>query len=122
MELQHELEENDIIHISLTEALDTSTAVGRFAFHMLCCVAEMERNIISERTSAGLATAKAKGRIGGRRKGEMSEKADKKAEMAKKLYLSRKDNNLTITDICKQVGVAKATLYKYLRIKGVKIR
>lgn len=120
MELQRELEENNIALISITEELDTSTAIGKFAFQMLCCVAEMERNVISERTSAGLATAKSKGRIGGRKKG-LTEEAEKKAELAKKLYLSRKNDSPTIKEICKLIGVARGTLYKYLRIKGVNI-
>lgn len=53
--------------ISLTDNIDTNTSMGRFAFHIMCAFAEMERELIQERTLAGLAAARAKGRIGGRR-------------------------------------------------------
>ena len=69
IKLQEALEKKNIALISLTEQLNTSTPIGKFAFHLLCCIAEMERNIISERTIAGLTSAKAKGRIGGRKPG-----------------------------------------------------
>ena len=75
------LEKKNIALISLTEQLNTSTPIGKFAFHLLCCIAEMERNIISERTIAGLTSAKAKGRIGGRKPG-LTDQAKRKAKLA----------------------------------------
>lgn len=119
MALQETLERRDISLISLTEKLDTSSPIGKFAFHILCCVAEMERNVISERTIAGLASAKMKGRTGGRPPG-LSKDAKNKARLAAteyKSYLDYKDR--TINDICSTVGVSKSTLYKYLKIEGV---
>ena len=81
IKLQESLEKKNIALISLTEQLNTSTPIGKFAFHLLCCIAEMERNIISERTIAGLTSAKAKGRIGGRKPG-LTDQAKRKAKLA----------------------------------------
>lgn len=121
IKLQESLEKQEIALISLTESVDTSTPTGKFAFQVICGVAELERNQISERTIAGLLAAKEKGRIGGRPAG-LSEKALRKAQLAVSeysKYLQNKD--ITIEDICVKVGVSRATLYKYLKIKGLKI-
>ncbi len=121
MILQESLEKRNISLISLTESLDTSTPIGKFAFHILCCVAEMERNIISERTRAGLNSAKAQGRIGGRKPG-LTPQSQKRAKLAVTEYIKYKhDKTKTINDICNSVGVSRATLYKYLRIEGIEI-
>ncbi len=65
--LVEELRERGINFRSLTDAIDTSTPMGRFFFHVMGALAEMERELIVERTRAGLEAARAKGRIGGRR-------------------------------------------------------
>ena len=65
--LVEELRERGINFRSLTDSIDTSTPMGRFFFHVMGALAEMERELIVERTRAGLAAARAKGRIGGRR-------------------------------------------------------
>ncbi|MEJ5177233.1 recombinase family protein [Erwinia sp. MYb416] len=65
--LVEELRERDINFRSLTDSIDTSTPMGRFFFHVMGALAEMERELIVERTHAGLAAARAEGRIGGRR-------------------------------------------------------
>ena len=65
--LVEELREHNINFRSLTDSIDTSTPMGRFFFHVMGALAEMERELIVERTRAGLAAAKAEGRIGGRR-------------------------------------------------------
>ncbi|ECS8429380.1 recombinase family protein [Salmonella enterica] len=62
-----ELHERGIHFQSLTDSIDTSTSMGRFFFHVMSALAEMERELIVERTNAGLAAARAQGRIGGRR-------------------------------------------------------
>ncbi|EBR5098879.1 recombinase family protein [Salmonella enterica] len=62
-----ELHERNIHFQSLTDSIDTSTSMGRFFFHVMSALAEMERELIVERTNAGLAAARAQGRIGGRR-------------------------------------------------------
>lgn len=122
IKLHESLEKRDISLISLTESLDTSTPIGKFAFHILCCMAEMERNITSERTIAGLASAKAQGRIGGRKPG-LTDQAKGKAKLAAIEYIKYLQNEIeTIDDICRKVGVSRATLYKYLRLEGFSIK
>lgn len=82
----------------------------------------MERNIISERTIAGLTSAKAKGRIGGRKSG-LTDQAKRKAKLAAIEYTKYLQNEIgTIDDVCRIVGVSRATLYKYLRIEGINIQ
>lgn len=121
IELQESLERREIALVSLTESVDTSTPTGKFAYQVICGVAELERNQISERTIAGLLAAKEKGRIGGRPTG-LSEKARRKAKLAVSEYLKYLQyKDTTIEDICVKVGVSRATLYKYLKIKGIKI-
>ncbi|EOE5513054.1 recombinase family protein [Enterobacter asburiae] len=65
--LVEELRDRDINFCSLTDSIDTSTPMGRFFFHVMGALAEMERELIVERTRAGLAAARAQGRVGGRR-------------------------------------------------------
>lgn len=121
MKLQEDLQTRNVCLISLTESLDTSTPIGKFAFQLLCGLAEMERNVISERTMAGLLAARRKGRTGGRKPG-LSEAAKKKVKLAVLEYTKYlRLKNGTINDICKIVGVSRATLYKYLKIGGIKV-
>lgn len=121
MKLQEDLQTRNVCLISLTESLDTSTPIGKFAFQLLCGLAEMERNVISERTMAGLLAARRKGRTGGRKPG-LSEAAKKKVKLAVSEYTKYlRFKNGTINDICKIVGVSRATLYKYLKIGGIKV-
>ena len=97
--------------------IDTTTDSGEFIFKLFALLAEQERKRLIRRTNAGLAAARARGRVGGRPKG-LSPTADMKANAAKTLYL---DNN-SPTVIMKQLGIkSKQTLYRWLRIKGVKI-
>ncbi|HHL8232306.1 TPA: recombinase family protein, partial [Escherichia coli] len=65
--LVDELRQRGIHFKSLTDSIDTSSPMGRFIFHIMSALAEMERELIVERTRAGLAAAREKGRIGGRR-------------------------------------------------------
>lgn len=121
MKLQEYLQSKNIGLISLTENLDTSTPIGKFAFQLLCSLAEMERNVISERTVAGLLAAKAQGRTGGRKPG-LTESAKKKAKLAVAEYTKYlRYRNGTINDICKIVGISRATFYKYLKLEGIEI-
>lgn len=117
IQLQKTFEENNIHLVSVTETLDTSTAMGKFAFQIVCCFAEMERNVIIERTRAGLAAAKKRGKQGGRPKG-LSDEAKKKAILAAELYKQYEiDPQYSINELCEIIGISKATFYRYIRLK-----
>src|ERR687896_586764 len=100
------LEERGIGFKSLTENIDTSTSGGKLIFHIFGVLAEFERNLIRERTSAGLAAARARGRIGGRPKALTPEQR----RIAQDLYEKRH----SIAEICRTLKIAKATLYRYV--------
>ena len=91
--------------------------VGKMMFHVFGAIAEFERDMISERTRAGLAAARARGRVGGRPRG-LSKEAQNTAAAAKTLYL---EGVLSIRQICKQLSIAPGTLYSYLRYMNVKV-
>lgn len=93
---------------SLQEQLDTTTSGGRLIFHIFASLAEFERDLIRERTQAGLAAARARGRKGGRPKGVDEKK--RKAALALK-----RDLNYSIKEICDIVGISRNTYYKYTR-------
>lgn len=118
VQLVHELNEKGIGLQSINDPIDTTTSQGRLVFNIFACLAEFERDVIRERTQAGLKAARARGRVGGRPKG-LSEKAQQKAIAAEALY---KDQKLSIAEICKNLSISKATLYKYLRHQGVQIQ
>ena len=103
--------------ISIQDPLNTTSAQGRLIFNMFASLAEFEKDLIRERTIAGLKSARARGRMGGRPKG-LSEKAKKTACTAEALYLQ---NELKTDDIAEQLGISKTTLYKYLRTRNVQI-
>ena len=102
------LEERGIGFQSLQESIDTTTSGGRLIFHIFGALAEFERNLIQERTQAGLAAARARGRKGGRPKSLDV----KKTELLYQLYDEKQHS---IQEICNLVGVSKSTLYAYLR-------
>jgi len=102
------LEERGIGFRSLQEAIDTTTSGGRLIFHIFGALAEFERNLIRERTIAGLKAARARGRKGGRPKALDA----KKTALAHRLYNEKQH---TIVEICQILGISKPTLYTYLR-------
>lgn len=102
---------------SLQDNIDTTTPTGKLTFHIFAALAKFERDIISTRTKAGLAAARARGRVGGRPKG-LSKKAQDKARLAESLYL---ENKRSIKEICDHLDITKPTLYRYLRSRGVEI-
>src|SRR4051794_6847776 len=105
--LMRQLDERGVGFRSLTEQIDTTTSGGKLIFHIFGALAEFERNLIRERTMAGLSAARARGRQGGRPK-----KLDaRKAEMAQRLY---NDKSNSIDHICKTLGISRATLYRYI--------
>ncbi|MEK5061858.1 resolvase [Paenibacillus sp. FSL H7-0326] len=109
IELSELFKTSNIEFVSLKEKIDTSTATGRLMFNMLAALAEFEREMIIERTHAGLAAARSRGRQGGRPK---KDEAD--IERAVKLY---KSEAYSIADITEMTGVSKATLYRNVKQK-----
>ncbi len=108
IELIQALEGRGVGFKSLTEQIDTTTSGGKLIFHIFGALAEFERNLIRERTMAGLQAARARGRKGGRPK---KPNTHTKIVMAKQLHA---DQTNSITDICTTLGVSRATLYRYL--------
>lgn len=111
IELVNSLEERGVEFKSLRESLDTSTPGGKLVFHVFASMAEFERDVIRERTMAGLEAARARGRKGGR-KPVMDEK---KIALASKLM---RDREMPISEVSDAVGVSKATIYRYLKPDG----
>lgn len=111
------LNDQGIAFRSIKESIDTTSSTGKLIFHIFASLAEFERDIIKERTNAGLAAARSRGKQGGRPKG-LSDTNEVKANAAKTLYLD--GNGPTV--ICKQLGISKETLYRWLRLKGVEIK
>lgn len=112
------LNDREVEFRSISDGIDTTSSLGKCQLGIFASLAQYERDIIRERTRAGLSAAKRRGRTGGRPKG-LSEEAKKKAKLAAKLY---KDPTIQIEDICRACDVSKATLYRYLSIVGVKKR
>ena len=96
---------------SLNDSIDTTTPQGKLTFHLFAALAEFEREIIRERTKAGLESARARGRVGGRPKG-LTKDAKDKAIIAASFYSQKQ---MTVSEICKHLGIAKSTFYKYLQ-------
>jgi DNA invertase Pin-like site-specific DNA recombinase len=104
------LKEQGISFKSLTENIDTSTATGNLVFQIFGALAEFERNLIKERTIAGLEAARARGRKGGRPR---RNPASGKVAMAKKMY---RDRTISIPEILKTLNISKATLYRWVNL------
>ena len=94
---------------SLHESIDTASSSGKLIFHLFGALAEFERNLIKERTLAGLQAARARGRKGGRPSSLDAEKR----KLAVKLY---NDKNYSVNQVCQVMGISKPTLYKYVRV------
>ena len=108
------LESSGIQLKSLHESIDTSSSSGKLIFHLFGALAEFERNLIKERTLAGLHAARARGRKGGRPPSLVSEKR----KLVVKLYLER---NNSVSQICQMMGISKPTLYKYVKASRAKL-
>jgi DNA invertase Pin-like site-specific DNA recombinase len=102
--------------ISLNDPVDTTTPQGRLIFNIFASLAEFERELIRERTLAGLAAARSRGRVGGRKAG-LSDEAKHRARLAESLYR----DGIPVNQICKDLTMSKSTLYKYLRYRNVEI-
>lgn len=117
VELAGTLMEQDVGLRSLNDPIDTTTSQGRLAFNLFASLAEFERDLIRERTQAGLTAARARGRQGGRPKG-LPPQAERTACAAETLY---REQRLSVREIAEELGIAKSTLYAYLRHRGVPI-
>ena len=106
VDMVSELNKQGIQFKSLTDSIDTGTTSGRFFFHVMASLAEMERELTIERTRAGLEVAKKLGRKGGRK----PKMTDSKIESAKKLLSS----GVPPKEVAKNLGVSGSTLYRWL--------
>jgi DNA invertase Pin-like site-specific DNA recombinase len=103
------LQERGVGFKFLTENIDTTTSGGKLVFHIFGALAEFEREIIRERTQAGLASARSRGKVGGR----------PKALSAKEVQILRNmaaDKSLAVADICKTLGIGRTTFYRYVKV------
>ncbi len=106
-----ELKQQHVEFRSLTENIDTSNSGGKFMFHIFSALAEFERDLIRERTMAGLHAARTRGRFGGRPKIMPAEKI----KMAASLMQTP---NISIKEICKNLDISRTTLYRYIGPHG----
>ena len=107
VETVEDLEAQQIGFKSLTETIDTTTSGGKLIFHIFAALAEFERSIIRERTQAGLASAKARGRIGGRPRSL----SDKDITAAKAML---SDVSISVEEVAQHLGVSPSTLYRHI--------
>ena len=110
VDLVGELQQQGVQFKSLTDAIDTGTPSGRFFFHVMASLAEMERDLIVERTRAGLEVARQLGRKGGRK----PKMTASKIESARKLL----DSGMPHRDVAQNLGVSVPTLYRWLPASG----
>jgi DNA invertase Pin-like site-specific DNA recombinase len=105
-----ELETRKIGFKSLTEQIDTTTSGGKLIFHIFGALAEFERDIIRERTIAGLEAARSRGKKGGRPRSLTPHKI----QLARTLYA---DKSTSVSEICKTLGISRHTLQRYVKGK-----
>ena len=111
MDLVALLDEKGVGFKSLQENIDTTTPSGTLFFHLFGAFAQFERDLIRERTSAGLAAARARGRVGGRKPAL----SPKQVKVARDLYAGGEH---TVSEIAKIVGVSRATVYRHLEARA----
>jgi len=107
IQLVEDLAEMEVGFKSLTEGMDTTTSGGKLIFSIFGALAEFERSLIRERTMAGLASARSRGRVGGR----PPVMTPDKIKVARQLYKARE---LTVEEIAKTIGVSRKTVYRHL--------
>ena len=105
--LVHDFESRGIGFKSLSESIDTTTSSGKLVFGIFSALAEFERSLIRERTMAGLESARARGKKGGR-------KPKPSPAQEKQLLALYSDKSISLTEICNTFGITKQTIYKYL--------
>ncbi|MEB9630896.1 MULTISPECIES: recombinase family protein [Bacillus cereus group] len=106
--LLQEFNEKGINFVSIKDGIDTSTTMGKFLFHIFGAMAEMEREIITERVISGVEAAKARGREGGRKKAHTKQQIESMMELIEM-------GNKTKVEICEIFNVSRATLYRYIK-------
>lgn len=94
--------------------MDTTTSGGKLIFHIFGALAEFEREVIRERTNAGLQAARARGRLGGRP--TIQSLDPKKVALARKLY---DDKSMPVQEICQTLHIGRSTLYRYIHQQGI---
>src|SRR5919199_2884798 len=103
-----DLQERSIGFKSLTESIDTTTSGGKLVFHIFGALAEFEREIIRERTKAGLDAARSRGRKGGPK----HKLTPKQVEIVRQLY---QDKSHSLEEICDSFGISRVTLWRYVK-------
>lgn len=101
-----DLERQGVGFESLTEKIETGSAAGKLVFHVFAALAEFERGLIRERTQAGLATARARGRVGGRKP-----KLDD--QQVREIKALLRDPDIQVADVARRYGVSRTTIYKH---------
>ncbi|HCB0609431.1 TPA: recombinase family protein [Klebsiella pneumoniae] len=104
-----DLEQRGVHFESLTEQIETGSAAGKLQFHVFAALAEFERSLIRERTQAGLAAARARGRLGGRKP-----KLDDRQVREIKALL--RDPDIQVAEVARRYGISRTTLYKYVGV------
>lgn len=102
----NDLEQRGVGFESLTEKIETSSAAGKLIFHVFAALAEFERGLIRERTYAGRAAARARGRLGGR-KPKLGEKH------VREIKALLRDPDIQVSEVARRYGISRTTLYKY---------
>lgn len=113
IDLITKMQQLGVSFLSIQDGINTTTATGRFTFNIFASLAEFEREIISERTKAGLTSARARGRKGGRPAG-YSKETIKKIKAVKVLYDAT--GNSSVQEIADNLNISRATCYRYLKV------
>lgn len=104
-----DLEQRGVGFESLREKIETGSATGKLIFHVFAALAEFERGLIRERTYAGLAAARARGRVGGR-KPKLGEK------QVREIKALLRDPDIQVSEVARRYGISRTTLYKYVGV------
>lgn len=118
LEIVEVLNSKNVALQSLHDNIDTTTPQGRLFFNISASFAEFEKDLIRERTKAGLEAARERGKKGGRRKG-LSKEAQQKAIIAENYY---NEGIKSVNEIAADLKISKMTMYKYLRERNVEIK